>query len=127
VAVALDGLGRPLGVLKVPTTTRGYERLLRWAEGFGKASGQIYSLDGGVPQRSCNEVEVAKLLRAVRPEAYWISGFAPSQIPDSWRLWVLSPAEAPAWHKEFDRRLRPRISAPRGRMPDVELGIRIES
>ena len=35
VAVALDGLGRPLGVLKVPTTTRGYERLLRWAEGFG--------------------------------------------------------------------------------------------
>jgi transposase len=35
VAVALDKLGRRLGVLKVPTTTRGYERLLRWAEGFG--------------------------------------------------------------------------------------------
>jgi transposase len=35
VAVALDGLGRRLGELAVPTTTRGYERLLRWAEGFG--------------------------------------------------------------------------------------------
>jgi transposase len=35
VAVALDGLGRRLGELTVPTTTRGYERLLHWAEGFG--------------------------------------------------------------------------------------------
>ena len=35
VAVALDQLGRRLGELKVPTTTRGYERLLRWAERFG--------------------------------------------------------------------------------------------
>jgi transposase len=36
VAVALvDQLGRRLGELTVPTTTKGYERLLRWAEGFG--------------------------------------------------------------------------------------------
>jgi transposase len=35
VAVALDQLGRRLGELRVPTTTRGCERLLRWAEGFG--------------------------------------------------------------------------------------------
>jgi transposase len=35
VAVALDHLGRRLGELTVPTTTRGYERLLRWVEGFG--------------------------------------------------------------------------------------------
>jgi transposase len=35
VAVALDSLGRRLGVLKVPTTMRGHERLLCWAEGFG--------------------------------------------------------------------------------------------
>jgi transposase len=34
-AVALDQLGRRLGELKVPSTTRGYERLLSWAEGFG--------------------------------------------------------------------------------------------
>ena len=35
VAVALDQLGRRLGESKAPTTTRGYERLLSWAEGFG--------------------------------------------------------------------------------------------
>ena len=35
VAVALDQLGRPLGELKVSTTTRGYRRLVSWAEGFG--------------------------------------------------------------------------------------------
>lgn len=35
VAVALDLLGKRLGELTVPTTTRGYQKLLRWAEGFG--------------------------------------------------------------------------------------------
>ena len=35
VAVALDHLGRRLGDSSVPTTPKGYERLLRWAEGFG--------------------------------------------------------------------------------------------
>jgi transposase len=35
VAVALDQLGRRLGETTVPTSTRGYARLLRWAEGFG--------------------------------------------------------------------------------------------
>ncbi len=35
VAVAVDQLGRRLGEITVPTTTRGYARLLRWAEGFG--------------------------------------------------------------------------------------------
>jgi transposase len=35
VAVALDHLGRRLGELSVPTTPKGYQRLLRWAEGFG--------------------------------------------------------------------------------------------
>ncbi len=35
VAVALDHLGRRLGELKVPTTTKGHQRLLRWVEGFG--------------------------------------------------------------------------------------------
>ena len=37
VAVALDGLGRRLGELKVPTTVKGYQKLLHWAEGFGAA------------------------------------------------------------------------------------------
>jgi transposase len=35
VAVALDHLGRRLGELSVPTTAKGYERLVRWAESFG--------------------------------------------------------------------------------------------
>ena len=34
-AVALDHLGRRLGEASVPTTAKGYERLLRWTEGFG--------------------------------------------------------------------------------------------
>jgi transposase len=36
VAVAVDHLGRRLGISSVPTTAKGYERLLRWAEGFGR-------------------------------------------------------------------------------------------
>ena len=35
VAVAVDHLGRRLGESSVPTSARGYEKLLRWAEGFG--------------------------------------------------------------------------------------------
>lgn len=35
VAVAVDHLGRRLGELTVPATVKGYERLLRWAGGFG--------------------------------------------------------------------------------------------
>ena len=35
VAVALDGLGRRLGELNVPTTVKGYQKLLHWAQGFG--------------------------------------------------------------------------------------------
>ena len=38
VAVALDRLGRRLGELTVPTTTKGYESLLCWAQGFGPVS-----------------------------------------------------------------------------------------
>jgi transposase len=35
VAVAVDHLGRRLGESSVPTTAKGYERLLSWAEAFG--------------------------------------------------------------------------------------------
>jgi len=35
VAVAIDHLGRRLGESSVPTTVKGHERLLRWAERFG--------------------------------------------------------------------------------------------
>jgi hypothetical protein len=115
-----ERLGQPPRVWHVEVRYRQCDGpRLPWSEDFGKGSGQVYSLDGERPQRSCNEVEVAKLLRAVRPEAYWISGFAPSQIPDLWRPWVLGPTEAPTWLREFDWRLRPRIYAPKAGMPDV--------
>jgi transposase len=35
VAVALDGLGRRLGALSVPTTPTGYKELVEWANGLG--------------------------------------------------------------------------------------------
>jgi hypothetical protein len=35
VAVALDHLGRRLGVVTLPTTQKGYERLLSWAQALG--------------------------------------------------------------------------------------------
>ena len=35
VVVALDRLGRRLGELSVPSTPKGYESLVRWAESFG--------------------------------------------------------------------------------------------
>jgi transposase len=35
VAVALERLGRRLGEVSVPTTAKGYQRLVRWAEGLG--------------------------------------------------------------------------------------------
>ena len=35
VAVAVDHLGRRLGEASVPTTAKGYERLLLWADSFG--------------------------------------------------------------------------------------------
>lgn len=38
VAVALDQLGRRLDSMSLPTTAKGYDKLLRWAEGFGSVS-----------------------------------------------------------------------------------------
>src|SRR6266545_2007968 len=36
VAAVVDGLGRLLGSLAIPTTVEGYAELLAWAEGFGQ-------------------------------------------------------------------------------------------
>ena len=38
VAVAVDNLGRRLGEASVPTSAKGYEMLIRWAEAFGPVS-----------------------------------------------------------------------------------------
>lgn len=91
-----------------------------WDEHFGKGRGQVYSLDGTVPLRSCNEVEVAKRLRTIRDHAFWFSEYAPSKVPDIWRPWVRSlGADTPEWLRSLDMTIRRRVSSRRGGMPDV--------
>lgn len=92
---------------------------LPWAEDFGKKGGQVYSRDGDEPQRSCNEVEVAKRLRRVRTHAFWVSSYSPSQIPAIWRAWTRAPEEAPGWLKTLDSRVREATGHPSGGIPDV--------
>jgi transposase len=59
VAVALDGLGRRLGELAVPTTKKGYESLISWVEGFGQVQ------CAGVEGTSSYGAGLARHLRAV--------------------------------------------------------------
>jgi len=90
-----------------------------WAEHFGKGRGQVYSLDRSEPLRSCNEVEVAKILRQVRRHAFWVCSFDTSRMPTIWRSWVLSMNELPPWLARIDTSVRLRISSRKGGMPDV--------
>lgn len=90
-----------------------------FSEDFGKKGGQVYSRDGTDPVRSCNEVEVAKALQTIRDHAFWISSYAPSQIPAIWRPWTCGPDEAPAWLRALDRRVRAFTGRSRGGIPDV--------
>lgn len=59
VAVALDQLGRRLDTFSVPTTKKGYEDLLAWAEGFGAVRG------AGVEGTSSYGAGLARYLRVV--------------------------------------------------------------
>ena len=92
---------------------------LSWAEDFGKGKGQVYARDGGEPERSCNEVEVAKRLRTIREQAFWFSSYSPRQSPSLWRPWARAPEEAPAWLRDVDARIRLTISSSLGGIPDV--------
>src|SRR5215210_2006419 len=58
-AVALDHLGRRLSAFSVPTTKKGYESLLTWAEGFGPVR------CAGVEGTSSYGAGLARHLRAV--------------------------------------------------------------
>ncbi len=58
-AVALDHLGRRLDTFSVPTTKKGYESLLAWAEGFGPVR------CAGVEGTSSYGAGLARYLRAV--------------------------------------------------------------
>jgi transposase len=64
VAVALDGLGRRLGELSVPTTREGYERLVSWAEGFGPVR------CAGVEGTSSYGAGLARYLKAARVQVF---------------------------------------------------------
>ncbi len=91
-----------------------------WRDHFGKGRGQVHSLDGKDPLRSCNEVEIAKQLRRVRQHAYWFSQYSVDLVPQIWRPWVRSlSSETPAWLTAFDARVRERIHSRSGGMPDV--------
>jgi transposase len=74
VAVALDQLGRRLGELTVPTTTRGYERLLRWVEGFGPVG---YA---GIEWTSSYGAGLARHLKAARISAVKARSQAANQL-----------------------------------------------
>jgi hypothetical protein len=90
-----------------------------WEEHFGKGRGQVHSLDRDDPLRSCNEVEVAKVLRRMRQHAFWVSAFDTNRMPAIWRPWVLSMNELPAWLARLDTTIRTHIRSKKGGMPDV--------
>ncbi len=75
VAVALDGLGRRLGHLSIPTTTAGYKKLVEWANEFGPLE------HAGVEGTGCfgaglarflkaQEVKVSEVIRSKRRDQY---------------------------------------------------------
>ena len=94
------------------------EFLARAPENAGKGRGQVYSLDGTEPHRSCQEVEVAKRLRIVRENAWWITDWP--QLPRTpWTPWALRPDRLPDWVRELDDKIRKVIRSRKGGMPDV--------
>ena len=70
VAVALDGLGRRLGALSIPTTPAGYEELVDWANGFGPLEGVGIEGTGsfGAGLTRFLQAEGTKVLEVVRPK-----------------------------------------------------------
>lgn len=64
----------------------------QWADDYGKKRGQVYPLGGRAPEPSCIEIEVAKLMRKVRPMAFWVSCFNRTP-PPRWEPWVVLPRD----------------------------------
>jgi VRR-NUC domain-containing protein len=124
-----EPLGPPTSVEHIGFDYRQWDGpKLEWAKDFGKGKGQVYSLDGTRPRRSCNEVEVAKRMRRIRDNAYWFSGYQPGLVPELWRPWVRSlKGEVPEWLKTLNAEIRSRIRSPAGGMPDVVAWNDVES
>jgi transposase len=75
VAVALDGLGRRLGTLNVPTSPAGYKELVGWANGFGPLGRAgvegTGSFGAGLTRfLQAERIEVFEVLRPRRREQY---------------------------------------------------------
>ena len=70
VALALDGLGRRLGTLSIPTTPAGYEELVGWANGFGPLEGVGIEGTGsfGAGVSRFLQAEGTKVFEVVRPK-----------------------------------------------------------
>ena len=70
VAVALDGLGRHLGTLSIPTTPAGYKELVDWANGFGPLEGVGIEGTGsfGAGLTRFLQAEETKVFEVVRPK-----------------------------------------------------------
>ena len=70
VAVAVDHLGRRLGELSVPTTAKGYGRLLCWAECFGpvRCAGVEGTSSYGVGLARHLKAQGIKVLEVERPK-----------------------------------------------------------
>jgi len=103
-----------------------------WHDSMGKSMKCVYPLDRKEPFRSCNEVEVAKLLRsglgyeAFFLTTFWIPDGSAEDRPD-WRPWTIKKESFPAWLRKLDYDIR-RLSwwpkktggGPKaGGMPDV--------
>jgi transposase len=74
VAVALDGLGRRLGTLSIPTTPAGYEELVDyWANGLGPLEGV------GIEGTGSFGAGLARFLQAPRGQRSW-RWFVPSAV-----------------------------------------------
>jgi transposase len=75
VAVALDELGRHLGILSVPTTTEGYRKVLRWARGLGTIEQAgvegTGSFDAGLARfLKAEGIQVREVIRPKRRDQY---------------------------------------------------------
>ena len=75
VAVAVDHLGRRLGESSVPTTAKGYERLLNWAEAFGsvRCAGVEGTSSYGAGLARHLGAKGIEVLEVERPERRWRS------------------------------------------------------
>lgn len=108
------------GLLNVEISYKNWDkRIGNWSDHFGKGKSQVYSLDGKEPVRSCNEIEIVKLLRNAGFNSFWISTYNPKVIPGLWQPWVLSFKNMPIWLSEFDSRFRNKLSSKKGGIPDV--------